>query len=135
MPLRKRQRKGRAGGQVVDLQVYGCAGESCRACPLRAECARNPEKVRTITRQAGEERLEEHRVRMESAEAKGLRRRRGSVVERIFGDTKQHRQVRRFHGRGWNNARAEAGLMMLAFNAMTWQRLAARAASPWKSAG
>jgi hypothetical protein len=135
LPLRKRQRKERAGGEFVELQVYGCDGDCCRACPLRAKCTRNAEKGRTITRQTGEELLEEHRGRMESAEAKGLRRRRGSVIERTFGDSKQHRQVRRFHGRGLNNAKAEAGLLMMVLNAMTWRRLQARAASPQNPVG
>ncbi len=129
LPLRKQQCKERAGGEIVELQVYGCPAEHCRACPLRSQCTRNPEKGRTITRQRDEELLEEHRRRMEGAEAKGVRRKRGSVIERTFGDLKQHRQMRRFHGRGLNNAKAEAGLIMMILNAMNCKRLRAKAAS------
>jgi transposase len=133
MPLQKRQRKSRAGGEVAELEVYGCPPEHCLGCPLRQGCTRNAEKGRTVTRQAGEELLEEHRRRMEGAEAKGLRRRRGAVIERVFGDAKEHRQMRRFHGRGLNNAKAETGLVILVFNAMARERLQAKRATPEES--
>jgi hypothetical protein len=133
MPLQKRQRKSRAGGEVAELEVYGCPPEHCLGCPLRQGCTRNAEKGRTVTRQAGEELLDEHRRRMEGAEAKGLRRRRGAVIERVFGDAKEHRQMRRFHGRGLNNAKAETGLVILVFNAMAKERLQAKRATPERS--
>jgi len=135
LALRKRQRKRRVDGEPIELEVYGCAAGHCRVCPLRGRCTRNAEKGRTITRRTGEELLEEHRRRMEDPEAKRLRKRRGSVIERTFGDWKEHRALRRFHGRGLEKARTEAGLTMLLLNAMTCQRLRAKAASPGKTAG
>jgi transposase len=133
LPFSRSQRKARSGGEIAELRVYQCPAEHCRVCPLKSECTRNPEKGRTITRQEGEELLEEHRRRMETPKGKRLRRNRGSVIERSFGDAKAHRQFRRFHGRGLNNAKAESGLMMMVFNAMAWERLETAAASPAKS--
>jgi transposase len=130
LPLRKCQRKQRREGEVVALQVYGCPPEHCRGCPLGSRCARNPQKGRTITRQTGEALLEAHRTRMETAEAKELRRRRGSVIERAFGDFKEHRHQRRFCGRGLLSAQAQAGLIMLLLNGMNLERLRRDARNP-----
>jgi transposase len=114
MPHATSVKEERAGGVVV-YDTYRCPGETCRACPVRAACTTSP-KGRTVGRARGEERVEELRRRMASAEAKALYRRRRETVERGFADLKRHRAMDRFHGRGLERALAELGLQVLAHN-------------------
>jgi hypothetical protein len=95
-----RERKRRRGEQTVVSHRYHCPAEHCRSCPLNTRCVRNPEKGRTVKRLEGEELIEAHKAFMNTPEAKEAKRLRGSVIERCFGDAKQHRNLRRFHGRG-----------------------------------
>jgi hypothetical protein len=114
MPYATSVKEERAGGVVV-YDTYRCPGDLCRACPHRAACTTSP-KGRTVSRAQGEERIEELRRRMASAEAKALYRRRRETVERGFADLKRHRAMDRFHGRGLERALAELGLQVLAHN-------------------
>jgi hypothetical protein len=56
---------------------------------------------------------------MATAEAKALYRRRGQHVELVNADWKEHRQLRRFSGRGLTRVRSEVGLLVLAHNLLT----------------
>ena len=56
---------------------------------------------------------------MATAEAKALYRLRGQNVELVNADWKQHRQLRRFSGRGRARAECEVGLLALAHNLVT----------------
>jgi len=67
-------------------------------------------------------------------EAKEAKRLRGSVIERYFADAKQHRNLRRLHGRGLNRVKAEVGLVVLAQTALTLARLQKTAATPRENA-
>lgn len=113
--------------RLLQMQ-YRCPPEHCRSCPIRLRCCRNPQTGRTVKRLVGEELLDEHRRRMQTPEAQELRRLRGSLIERAFGDAKAHRNLRRFHGRGCHRARAETGLVILAINLLILKRL--RSAKP-----
>ena len=119
----RRSPKPRRHGEVVMIHQYQCPAEHCRACPLSVRCVKDPEKGRIVTRIEGEELLEEHRRRMETPRAEALRRLRGQVIERSFGDAKEHRGLRRLRGRGLHRARAEVGLVVLLQNALTLHRL------------
>jgi transposase len=119
----RQQRKARRQGESVVIHQYQCPAEYCRTCPLSNRCVKNPNKGRIVTRVEGEEFLEAHRRRMETPEAKALRKIRGQVVERSFGDAKAHRGLRKLHGRGLLRAKAEVGLVVLAQNALTLHRL------------
>jgi len=68
-----------------------------------------------------------HNAFMNTPQAKEAKRLRGSVIERYFADAKQHRNLRRLHGRGLKRARAETGLVVLAQTALTLARLRKRA--------
>jgi transposase len=114
MPYATSVEEERADGVVV-YDTYRCPGETCRACPLQAGCTTSP-KGRTVSRAQGEERIEELRCRMASAEGKALYRRRRETVERSFADLRRHRSMDRFHGRGLERAMAELGLQVLAHN-------------------
>jgi transposase len=125
-----RERKQRRDGQTILQHRYHCPAEHCRSCPLRAGCVRDPASGRTVKRLEGEELLEAHKAFMSTPEAKQAKRLRGSVIERCFGDAKQHRNLRRLHGRGLGRARAEVGLVVLAQTALTLAGLRRKAANP-----
>jgi len=128
------ERRRRRGGQELPVQRFVCPPEHCRACPLQARCTRRPERGRTVKRLEGEELLEDHRRRMAAPAAKAAVRRRGAVIERSFGDAKEHRKLRRLHGRGLRRARAEVGLVVLAQTAVMLRRLRQRQATPCETA-
>jgi hypothetical protein len=125
----RRGRKGRRQGDSVVLHQYQCPAEHCRECPLRARCVKDPNKGRIVTRAEGEELLEAHRVKMATPEARKLKKLRGQVIERGFGDAKEHRNLRKLHGRGLHRAKAEIGLVVLAQNALMLHRLRQNAAN------
>jgi transposase len=134
MKYKGRERKRRRDEQTVVQHRYHCPAEHCRSCPLRTKCVRDPEKGRTVKRLEGEELLEAHKAFMSTPEAKEAKRLRGSVIERCFGDAKQHRNLRRLHGHGRNRAKAEIGLVVLAQTALTLARLRQKAANPGENA-
>jgi transposase len=129
----REQRRRREGHTVVQHRFH-CPAEHCRACPLRDRCVRDPEKGRTVKRLEGEELIEAHRTYMNSPEAKAISRLRGSVIERCFGDAKEHRKLRRLHGHGIKRARAEIGLVVLVQTALSLARLRKDAANHAKIA-
>ena len=77
----QRHRVQRAGGQWVPIARFRCPPQYCSQCVRRHECPPTPEKGRTVRRLENEELLEALRARMQTAEAKGLYRRRGQTVE------------------------------------------------------
>jgi len=123
----RQQRKGRRQGESVVLYQYQCPAEHCQACPLKNRCVKDPTKGRLVTRVEGEEFLEEHRLKMATPRAQALRKLRGQVIERGFGDAKQHRNLRKLHGRGLNRVKAEVGLVVLVQNALMMHRLRQKA--------
>ena len=119
-----RNKRSRRGGEVTLVQTrYRCPPVHCLHCPLRQACCQNPANGRTVKRYEGEEHVEAHRRRMEEPEAKTLNRQRGSIIERTFADMKQHRKLRRFHGRGRDRAHIEVGLTVLVINLLGLRRL------------
>jgi transposase len=124
----KESKRRRADQRVIEHR-YHCPSAHCRDCPLRARCVRNPDKGRTIKRLEGQELFDAHCAKMKSAEGQAKRKRRGEVIERSFADAKQHRNLRRLHGRGLSRARAEVGLVVMAQNALTLTRLRATRAT------
>lgn len=109
----------RSGTETVRLTTYRCPIEHCRACPLKERCTKGVKKGRKVTRSEHEELIEALRERMASAEAKALYRLRGQKVELVNADWKQHRQLRRFSGRGLDRVRTEVGLVVLVHNLLT----------------
>ena len=109
----------RSGPEAVLLQQYRCPAAHCRGCPLAARCTPNPQAGRTISRSEHEDQVEALRQRMASPEAKALYRLRSQSVELVNADWKEHRQLRRFSGRGLRRARAQVGLIVLAHNLLT----------------
>ena len=58
------------------------------------------------------------------------RKRRGQVIERNFADAKEHRDLRKLHGRGLERARAEVGLVAMVQTALMLQRLKENRGNP-----
>jgi len=114
----------RKGEERLRVFTYRCPPEHCRVCPRQQECARSPERGRTIKRSEHEELVETLQARMQTEPAKTLYRRRGQTVELGFADIKEHRGLRRFSGRGLVRARIEVGLVVLVHNVL--EVLAAR---------
>jgi transposase len=109
---------------------YRCPPEHCSACPQRQACTRRPEAGRTVSRHEYEEEIERLRQRMATPAAQALYRLRKQTVERGFADVKEHRQLRRFSGRGLARAQAEVGLAVLVHNLLAVQRLQPRDPAP-----
>jgi transposase len=101
---------------AVTLSLYTCPAEHCRACPRQPACTPNPDKGRTVSRMENEELLDTLRGRMATAEAKQLYKLRSRTVELNYADLKEHRGVRRLHGRGLVRAAAEIGALILIHN-------------------
>jgi transposase len=100
----------------ITLSLYTCPPEFCQACPRQSACTRTPTKGRTVSRMQNEELLDELRARMQTDEAKQLYKLRSRTVEQSFADVKEHRGLRRFHGRGLRRVRAEVGALVLTHN-------------------
>jgi transposase len=123
-----REARERADGRTVEVTTYRCPKEHCQACPLARRCTSGA-KGRTIKRNEHEDLIEAHRAKMETPEAKAIYRKRSQTVELRFADTKEHRDLRRFSGRGLERVRIEAGLCVLAHNLLAVRTLERRKAA------
>jgi transposase len=120
-----REARERADGRAVEVTTDRCAKEHCQACPLKSRCTSGA-KGRTIKRDEHEELIEAHRAKMATPEAKAISRQRSRTVELRFADTKEHRGLRRFSGRGLERVRSEAGLCVLVHNLLAVRALERR---------
>ena len=103
----------RANGETFPFDVYRASPLDCTECPLQARCTTVPEKGRTVRRDPHQEEIDRLKTRMKTEEAKSLYKKRGQTIERIFADFKEHRNLRRFRGRGLSRARTQMGLTVL----------------------
>lgn len=101
---------------TITLALYTCPAEHCLKCPRQKACTRTPNKGRSVSRMENEELLDALRARMQTDEAKRLYKLRSQTVELNYADLKEHRGLRRFHGRGLRRVRAEVGTLVLAHN-------------------
>ena len=106
----------RANGETIPFDVYRASPLDCTACPLQARCTTVPEKGRTVRRDPHQEEIDRLKTRMQTDQAKRLYKRRGQTIERVFADFKEHRNLRRFRGRGLTRARTQTGLTVLGHN-------------------
>jgi transposase len=125
-----KERKRRRGNQEVIEHRYHCPPEHCRGCPLRDRCVRDPQKGRTVKRLEGQELLDAQRAKMKTPLGEAKRKRRGQVIERNFADAKEHRDLRKLHGRGLERARAEVGLVAMVQTALMLHRLKENRGNP-----
>lgn len=106
----------RRADHTITLSLYTCPAGHCLTCPRQTACTRTPKKGRTVSRMENEELLDALRVRMQTDEAKRLYKLRSQTVELTYADLKEHRGLRRFHGRGLDRTRAEIGCLVLTHN-------------------
>jgi Transposase DDE domain len=111
----KQQTQPRAD-HTVTLDIDTCPPEHCLPCPRQSACTRTPQKGRSVSRMENEDLLDALRARMQTDDAKKLYRLRSRTVELSYADLKEHRGLRRFHGRGQSRAATEIGLLVLANN-------------------
>jgi len=105
----------RAQHRII-LSLYRCAPQHCQACPRQTTCTTSPQQGRTVSRMENEGLLDALRQRMQAPAAKELYRLRSQTVELNYADLKEHRGIRRLHGRGLTRAAAEIGLFVLGHN-------------------
>lgn len=113
--FRKTQTQSRAD-YTVTLALYVCPAEHCQACARQTACTRTPKKGRSVSRMENEELIDALRARMQAPEAKRLYKLRSQTVELNYADMKEHRGLRRFHGRRLHRVTAEVGTLVLAHN-------------------
>lgn len=118
-----KQQVWRSGNERLTEYRYRVLPIHCGGCSRKQECLRTTSKSRTIKRLKGSELIEAMQLKMATAEGKARAKQRGRIIERTFGDTKQNRSIRRYHGYGLRNAEVENGLAVLAQNVMTLLRL------------
>jgi transposase len=115
--LRFRSRKTQSRTDyAIQLSLYTCPAEHCLTCPQQPACTRTPKKGRTVSRMEHEELLDALRDRMATDQSKRLYKLRSQTVELNYADMKEHRGLRRFHGRGMLRVNAELGILVLAHN-------------------
>lgn len=101
----------------------------CEGCSLYERCygglRAGRAKVFTVKREYFDSLLErkEMQAKLSSPEGKGCMRRRGSIVEHVFGSIKEHLGLRRFSLRGLRKVRIQWLLCCMGYNFGIWARL------------
>ncbi|MBV8069129.1 MAG: IS1182 family transposase [Acidobacteriaceae bacterium] len=110
------QNRTRCLGRTEKVELYRADAKVCASCPLKAKCCPKASRGRSVNRSEHEELIEEHRAKMATPEAKEIYKRRRQTVEPSIGDSKEHRNYRRVHGRGLEKAKGHTALTVLAHN-------------------
>jgi transposase len=124
-----RSREKRPGGVELTVLVHRAEAKDCQACPQREKCTRG-KQGRVVKRYEGEEALERLAKRMQEPANQELYRLRSQTVEPGYGELKTHRGLDEFRCFGKKRARAQAGLTILANNALSIARALRRRDSP-----
>jgi transposase len=126
LTYRERTTKQKANGDYFAIEIYQADPSDCAECPLRSSCVRGRSGVRTVRRQEHEELVEGLKERMKTPDAKAMYGKRGCTVELRFADWKTHRGLQRFSGQTPERADAQVGLIVLAHNLRTLDKLRIR---------
>ena len=126
LSYRERTTKQKANGDYFTIEIYQADPSDCAACPLKASCVRGQSGARTVRRQEHEELVEGLKERMKTPDAKAIYGKRGCTVELRFADWKTHRGLQRFSGQTPKRADAQVGLIVLAHNLRTLDKLRTR---------
>lgn len=133
LAYKDREKQARCGGRALYQSRYQADAAQCQGCELADRCLAG-QGGRIIKRTAGEELLEQQRVKMETEAAQDLYKLRGQTVELAFADDKGNRRHDRFHGRGLARVRAETGLLTVAQNMLRLDKLERDAVTPSENA-
>ena len=101
------------------MRLYRASGAVCRECPAFGVCTKDRRKGRALHLGPHDEVLRQHRVWMETGEAKEMYDRRKQLVEPVFGIIKEQLGAHRFLLRGLANVSAEWTVLATAFNLRT----------------
>jgi transposase len=126
LTYRERTTKQKANGDYFTIEIYQADPSDCAGCPLKSRCVRGRSGARTVRRQEHEDLVEKLKERMKTPEAKAIYGKRGCTVELRFADWKTHRGLQRFSGQTPERADAQVGLIVLAHNLRTLDKLRAR---------
>ena len=105
------------------VRLYRTSGDVCLSCPAFGECTIDRVHGRGIGIGPHDEILRRHRALMATDEAKQASRRRGHLIEPVFGILKEQMGMRRFLLRGVADVAAEWTLSATAFNLRTLWRI------------
>lgn len=115
-------RQSRKNGNIY--RQYQAEAQACSGCAFRSQCCPKSGNGRIVSRLETEnEVVAEMRLRMDTAEAKAIYRRRGEVAEFPNAWIKDKIGLRKFHVRGLKKATAEAVWACLTYNVQIWIRL------------
>jgi transposase len=126
MTRRARGPKPRADGRSVFEIRYEQSADRCETCKDASRCLKPGSRRRSVSRLEGQELLDAQREKMESDSGKRSQRLRGQTVERAFADGKRHRNQNEQNGRCLPRVQAEAGLLVVAQNALRLYNLRKR---------
>lgn len=107
----ERTKSGRWGG--YDLRVYRC--RSFRGCPMREECSRD-KRGRMIEIGPYHGAVMRQRLKQQDEKKRALLKKRGSIVESVFGIIKQVMGFRRWTVRGLEKVQTQWALVCTAYN-------------------
>lgn len=96
--------------------LYKLPSATCKACPSKIQClpAKTPHK--SIFRWEYESIVDEHRMRMETKEARQLVKKRSGIVEHPFGTIKRRLGWDHYLVRGKQKVLGETSLIMFTYN-------------------
>jgi transposase len=101
----------RQKGQVV--QIYRC---DVKDCPVRSACTKDQRARRFVEIWPHTLAVQRMRAKVKAPAAAAQLRKRGQVIERVFGQIKQHEGFRRWTVRGLVAVNAQWALLCCAFN-------------------
>jgi transposase len=116
-------------GDLIAMKYRGTIG-GCGACPLRAQCLRNPQRTKVrqvaifIGRRSGmpEKHLAKMRRKIDSALGRATYARRLGIIEPVFGNIRHTKRLNRFTLRGRRKVNAQWQLYCLVHNIEKLQR-------------
>jgi transposase len=125
----KTKLKYKKAGKEYRYYVFRADREYCKGCSLYERCyvRLKPDQAKTfsVKREYFDSLIE--RVKMQaklsSPEGKRCMRRRGSIVEHVFGSIKEHLGLRRFLLRGLHKVRIQWLLTCMGYNFAVWSKL------------
>ena len=96
--------------------MYYGTGSVCKVCPLRSKCISDAANSKRLWRWEHETFVDAYRIKMETAKAKSMIKKRGALVEHPFGTIKQKLGWSHYLVRGKTKVAGENALIMLAYN-------------------
>lgn len=106
-----------------EVTLYRGEPSACHRCAAGSACTTAKQWGRTVQIGAYETQLRAHRQWMESPEAQQAAKRRGPLIEAVFGTLKEEHQGRRFQLRGLTKVTAEWALLATGYNLRTLARV------------